>query len=83
MGAVKPAEDGDGLLLRCVNVLDRPVAGRWVVPGGLAAAWRSELDERRGEPARLSHEGTALDLAVPPRALHTVRVRPRERAGGD
>ena len=81
VSAVKPADDGDGMVLRCVNVRDRHVEGRWVVPGGLAAAWRSELDERRGEPARLSHEGTVLDLAVPPRALVTVRVRPRERRG--
>ena len=79
VGAVKPAEDGDGVVLRCVNVLDAPVEGLWLVPGGIVAAVHSELDERRGAPARLSQDGTVVQFVAPPRAIVTLRLAPRSK----
>ncbi len=45
--AVKQSEDGTALVLRCVNVTERPVPGSWTVPFEIERAWRARLDEKR------------------------------------
>ena len=43
-GCAEPSEDGSGVVLRCVNLLDHAVPGAWRVPEA-SAGWLSRLDE--------------------------------------
>ncbi len=69
----KESEDGVWLVLRCVNLLDRVVRGRWVVGFAITEVRMSRLDETPGDaaPAR----GDAVEFAAPPRGVVTVLVR--------
>jgi len=69
----KESEDGVWLVLRCVNLLDRVVRGRWVVGFAIAEARVSRLDETPGDavPAR----GGGVEFAAPPRGVVTLLVR--------
>ncbi len=71
--AAKESEDGEWLVLRCVNVLNRPVPGRWVVEGGLREARVSRLDETPGDALAVS--GDAVEFYAPARGVVTVSVR--------
>jgi alpha-mannosidase len=71
--AAKESENGDWLVLRCVNLLERPVSGRWVVGGGVREARTSRLDETPGEPLAVAGESVAFEAG--PRAVSTVLVR--------
>jgi alpha-mannosidase len=67
----KPSEDGTGVVLRCVNVLDRTVAGAWRLQGA-SAAWLSRLDESRlGE---LSVRDGEVRFLARPRGVVTILV---------
>jgi len=71
--AAKESEDGAWLVLRCVNLLDRAVRGRWVVAGGVREACLSRLDETPGEgiPVR----DAAVEFAAPACGVVTLLVR--------
>jgi alpha-mannosidase len=43
--ALKPRDDGPGVVLRCVNLTRRPQRGRWVWPVPVGRAYRARLDE--------------------------------------
>ena len=43
--ALKESEDGQWLVLRCINVCDEPVDGRWVLPFDIREARSARLDE--------------------------------------
>jgi 2-O-(6-phospho-alpha-D-mannosyl)-D-glycerate hydrolase len=70
--AVKESEDGAWLVLRCVNLLNRPVPGRWVVAGGVREARASRLDETPGDA--LAVAGDAVEFEAGPRAVVTMLV---------
>ncbi|MDE3217227.1 MAG: hypothetical protein KGO03_12535, partial [Gemmatimonadota bacterium] len=70
--AAKESDDGHWLVLRCVNLLDRAVRGRWVVAGGVREARASRLDETPG--ADLPVSGDAVEFEAGPRAVVTVLV---------
>ena len=79
LSALKPAEDGDGLVARVLNPTDAPdeVALRWGLP--IAEALAVRLDERLEEQDRAPIRGiepNAVQLVVLPHALRSVRVRP-------
>lgn len=40
----KPADDGQGIVVRAINLLDRPVTGCWTL-GTVREAWLARLDE--------------------------------------
>jgi alpha-mannosidase len=74
LSAVKPAEDGNGIVVRVLN------------PGGVnvRASLRFGFDVRRVDPVRLDEEPAAHDVVVesgqvtfdvPPHALRSVRLR--------
>ncbi len=71
--AAKESDDGEWLVLRCVNVLDRAARGRWVVSGGVREARLSRLDETPGDPLLVA--GDAVEFDAPPRGVVTVLVR--------
>jgi alpha-mannosidase len=72
--ALKPAEDGDGLIVRVLNPGDEIVQARLTLgfPYGEAAGVR--LDEEPA-PLELERDAGTLRFPVPPRALRSLRIR--------
>ena len=70
---IKPADFGDGIVLRLQNFGEEPASARVridaVVP---KAAWLTSPDERDGKA--ISVEGAAVTVEVAPRAIQSVRV---------
>ena len=70
---IKPADFGDGIVLRLQNFGEEPASARVridaVVP---KAAWLTSPDERDGDA--ISVEGAAVTVEVAPRAIQSVRV---------
>jgi alpha-mannosidase len=78
MSAVSLADDGDGIVLRCINDADDVRTGAWVLP--FDAPWevaRARLDETLLEPWRAS--SAQIPVRVTARGGETFRVRRRER----
>jgi alpha-mannosidase len=83
--ALKPAEHGDGVVLRLLNPTDEPVEAV-VEPGpALAAAIGAvravRLDETPDDFA-IRRDGRRLRVTLPPRALRSLRIDGVSRAGG-
>ncbi len=72
--AMKPAESGHGLVLRCYNALGRPVPGEWRVPWTVHAAELARFDETPLASLDVSSDGKVRFDAAP-RAAVTVLVR--------
>lgn len=72
-GACKRSEDGEWMVLRCVNLLERAVEGSWGVDKQKREARLARLDETPGAVLQVS-EGRVEFLAGP-RAVVTVLVR--------
>ncbi len=78
LSALKPPEDGDGLIVRVLNPTDRPETARLRlgVPlhERLVRASAVRLDETPTD-ARVVREGSLISFEVPPHALRTLRIR--------
>jgi len=72
--AMKPAEAGRGVVLRCYNALPRATAGEWRVPWRVATAHVARLDEAPQGPAELVGEGR-IRFHAAARAAVTILVR--------
>ncbi len=72
--AMKPAEGGRGVVLRCFNATRAPVQGQWRIPWPARAAALCRLDETPLAGIDLGPGGTFGFLAAP-RAIVTVLVR--------
>jgi mannosylglycerate hydrolase len=72
--AMKPAESGRGVVLRCYNALARLVTGEWHVPWPVRSAELSRLDETPLSALEVSPDG-AIQFDAPPRAVVTVLLR--------
>ncbi len=72
--AVKPAEDGDGMVLRCWNARDVAVDGAWRVRPEPASAERTRADERPGERLPIERGGLVRFRAAA-RQIASVRIR--------
>jgi alpha-mannosidase len=72
--AMKPADAGRGIVLRCYNALPRAAAGEWRVPWRFDAAHLARLDETPLAPADVG-PGGAVRFQAPPRAVVTILVR--------
>ncbi|MFI5241505.1 MAG: glycoside hydrolase family 38 C-terminal domain-containing protein [Gemmatimonadales bacterium] len=73
LSAIKTSEDGEWLVLRCVNLTDRAVVGDWVLGADVSEARTSRLDELPGAPIPLS--GRRVPILAGPRAIVTILVR--------
>jgi hypothetical protein len=69
---MKESEDGEWLVLRCLNLLDRDVPGSWQL-SPLTEARRSRLDEAPLEALDVQEAGVAF--VAPPRGIVTILVR--------
>ena len=72
--ALKPAEEGDGLVLRCYNALPAPADGRWRLGRPAARAVRVRADETEMCELPLEDEGRAIPFRAGPREIVTVHV---------
>jgi alpha-mannosidase/mannosylglycerate hydrolase len=80
--ALKPAEDGDGMIVRVLNPTDAPIADtaiRFAVP--IADVTSVRLDETPDGGAATLVEGT-VRVDVRPHALRTLRIRTRATRSG-
>ena len=72
-GACKRSEDGEWMVLRCVNLLERAVEGSWAVDREIREARLARLDESPGAVLQVS-DGW-IEFVAGPRAVVTVLVR--------
>lgn len=71
--ALKESEDGQWLVLRCVNVCDRPLDGQWSLPFDIRDARLARLDET--PTADLKPDPRAVQFRARPRDVVTILVR--------
>ncbi len=72
LSAVKPAEAGNGVVLRLFNVADAPQEVCLPLPAGVGPVWRVSLDERRLTPMDTS-DG-ALRFSIEPHEIMTFEL---------
>jgi alpha-mannosidase len=70
--AIKPSEDGGWIVLRCMNLLDRAVRGRWRLDG-INEACLARLDET--PLGVMAVAGGTIEFEAPARAVVTVLAR--------
>jgi hypothetical protein len=70
---LKESEDGQWLVLRCVNRGDEEVEGRWRLPFDVSAARLARLDETI--VSDLESSGGEISFVAPPRAIVTILAR--------
>ncbi|MEX2177973.1 MAG: glycosyl hydrolase-related protein [Gemmatimonadaceae bacterium] len=73
LSAVKESEDGEWLVLRCVNLVNEEREGTWRVGRIAEDAQLARLDETPLEP--LAVRGDAIAFRAPPRGVVTILVR--------
>lgn len=73
LSAIKTSEDGAWLVLRCVNLTERTLAGAWTLGTPVREARASRLDETPGESVELREN--RVSFVAPPRAIVTRLVR--------
>lgn len=73
LSAVKPAEDGEGIVLRCWNSAEAPTRGTWRVVPAPTRATMMRADEERGDALTIDQDGS-IRFTAGPRAMVTVRV---------
>ena len=71
--SLKDAESGEGIVARCVNLLDTPVEGSWLFGVAIREAHRARLDETVLESLPVSEN--AVSFIAPPRSVVTLVVR--------
>ncbi len=74
LSAVKPADAGEGMILRCCNATDEDREGTWWILPVPAAAWRVRADERMPRPVRVDGATGAIRFRAAPREIVTFRV---------
>ena len=72
LSTIKESEDGKWLVLRCVNLIDAPVAGSWRVPFDIVEAHRARLDETITDA--LTSIDRVISFEAAPREIVTILV---------
>jgi hypothetical protein len=86
--AIKPAETGAGIVLRAVNLSDRPTKGGWRFGTVIRRADRVRADESPVGPVMLAPDCRSLTFEAEPGELVSIRVDPaleavRDQRAGD
>lgn len=71
--AITTSQDGEWIVLRCVNLTDAPQAGAWTAGFEIADAQFARLDETH--LGRLAGTGKRVEFLAPARAVVTILVR--------
>jgi alpha-mannosidase len=71
---VKPAEQGDGMVLRCYNATARPTAGLWHFAEPVSSARRARADERGLHEIRLGEGGRIVPFHAAAHEIVTIMV---------
>lgn len=71
---LKESEDGAAVVLRCVNLLDEAVDGRWILGWPVASARLARLDETPLGPLGVT-DACHVRFTAAPRAVVTILVR--------
>lgn len=72
--ALKPAEQGDALVLRCYNATARPTAGLWHFGEPVSSAQRARADERALHDIRLGEGGRIVPFHAAAHEIVTIMV---------
>jgi len=72
--AIKPAEQGAGLVLRCFNARSQPAAGVWHMSSPLSTAQRSRADEHPLHEIRLGEGSRSVPFHAAPHEIVTIVV---------
>jgi alpha-mannosidase len=77
LSAFKPAEDGDGAIVRVLNPTDDAATAELQFGVPVASLEMVRLDETRGETSvgDVGRDGDHAQFVVPPHALRSIRVR--------
>ena len=71
--AIKPPEDGAGLVLRCFNTTDQSVSGRWIVGAPIEQARALRADETTIGPLTIANQHE-VEFVAPPRRMVTTLI---------
>jgi len=74
LSAVKPAQQGSPLVLRCYNATGRPAAGAWRFAEGVKSAHRVRADERESTALVLEGRGKVVRFTAEPHEMVTILV---------
>jgi alpha-mannosidase len=74
LSAVKPAQQGSPLVLRCYNATDRKTAGAWRFGEGVKSAHRVRADERESVALVLEGRGKTVRFVAEPHEVVTILV---------
>jgi alpha-mannosidase len=72
--ALKPAERGSAMVLRCYNATARPAAGAWQFSRPVSGAHRARADEQTLHEIRLDDGGRSVPFHAAPHEIVTVMV---------
>ncbi|MEO8199678.1 MAG: glycosyl hydrolase-related protein [Gemmatimonadota bacterium] len=75
VSAIKPAEDGNGVVLRCYSARDETVEAKWRLGFRATVAELCRADETVIEELPLEEGGHVVRCAVAPRGVSTIRMR--------
>ena len=74
LSAVKPAQAGSGLILRCYNARGERVVGAWRLPDTIRTAHRVRADERSAEPLVVEGRGHTVRFIADPHEIVTILI---------
>ena len=74
LSAVKPAQAGSPLVLRCYNATGRRAAGAWRFGEGVRSAHRVRADERESAPLVLEARGKTVRFVAEPHEIVSILV---------
>ncbi|HKW41432.1 MAG TPA: glycoside hydrolase family 38 C-terminal domain-containing protein, partial [Gemmatimonadales bacterium] len=74
LSAVKPAQQGSPLVLRCYNATGRKTTGAWRLGGGVKSAHRVRADERESLALVLEGRGKTVRFVAEPHEIVTILV---------
>ena len=74
LSAVKPAQTGSGLILRCYNSLGERVVGAWRLPDTIRTAHRVRADEKSAEPLVVEGRGHTVRFIAEPYEIVTLLI---------